>query len=72
MVLGGDSAKILYLLRQTCDAVDVNILTGGVSKDHIRLHLSYQINIAARGLVRRLKCCSTKKLLEEFCELRGW
>ena len=34
------------LIRQSCDALDVQILKGVVSKDHIHLHLSYQIGRA--------------------------
>ena len=29
------------LIQQTCNALDVQILKGVVSKDHIHLHLSY-------------------------------
>ena len=34
------------LLRQTCNALDVQILKGVVSKDHIHLHLSYPPSLA--------------------------
>jgi len=29
------------LIRQICDSLDVRILKGVVSKDHVHLHLSY-------------------------------
>lgn len=58
------------LLRQTCDSLDIRVLKGVVSKDHIHLHLSYRSNLSVSEMVRRLKGRSAKKLLEEFPELR--
>jgi|SRR5690606_41183397 len=58
------------LLRQTCDSLDVKILKGVVSKDHIHLHLSYPPKLSVSDLVRRLKGRSAKILLEEFPELK--
>jgi putative transposase len=58
------------LLRQTCDSLDVRILKGVVSKDHIHLHLSYPPKLSVSDLVRRLKGRSAKILLQEFSELR--
>jgi putative transposase len=58
------------LIRQTCDSLDVQILKGVVSKDHVHLHLSYPPKLSVSDLVRRLKGRSAKILLEEFGELR--
>ena len=58
------------LLRQTCDSLDVRILKGVVSKDHIHLHVGYGPSLSVSDLVRRLKGRSAKKLMEEFTELR--
>jgi putative transposase len=58
------------LLRQTCDSLDVQILKGVVSKDHIHLHVSYPPKLSVSDLIRRLKGRSAKILLEEFSELR--
>lgn len=70
-VLKGDvQLRCRDLLRQTCDVLDVHIIKGVVSKDHIHLHVSYPSNVAVSDLVRRLKGRSAKKLLEEFPELR--
>jgi putative transposase len=58
------------IIRQTCDSLDVQILKGVVSKDHVHLHLSYPPKLSVSDIVRRLKGRSAKMLLEEFGELR--
>jgi putative transposase len=58
------------LLRQSCDSLDVQILKGVVSKDHVHLHLSYAPKISISDIVKRLKGRSARILLEEFGELR--
>ena len=62
------------LLRQSCDSLDVQILKGVVSKDHVHLHLSYAPKISISDIVKRLKGRSARILLEEFGELskRYW
>lgn len=70
-VLQGDvQLRCRELLRQTCNALDVQILKGVVSKDHIHLHVSYPPSLSVSELVRRLKGRSAKLLMEEFSELR--
>ena len=58
------------LIRQSCDSLDVQILKGVVSKDHVHLHLSYTPKISVSEIVKRLKGRSARILLEEFGELR--
>ncbi len=70
-VLKGDiQLRCRDLLRQTSDSLDVQILKGVVSKDHVHLHVSYPSKLSVSDLVRRLKGRSAKMLLEEFGELR--
>ncbi len=55
-VLKGDiQLRCRDLLRQVCDSMDVRILKGVVSKDHVHLHLSYPPKISVSDLVKRLK-----------------
>ena len=70
MLKGDIQLRCRDLIRQTCDALDVRILKGVVSKDHIHLHLSYAPRLSVSELVKRLKGRSAKMLLEEFPELR--
>ena len=58
------------LIRQICDAMDVRILKGVVSKDHVHLHVSYPPKVSVSDLVKRLKGRSARLMLEEFVELK--
>ena len=70
-VLDGDiQIRCRDLLLKTCDSMDIQILKGVVSKDHIHLHVSYSSRLSISDLVRRLKGRSAKLLLDEFSELR--
>ena len=37
------------LIRQICDSMDVRILKGVVSKDHVHLHVSYPLSTESIG-----------------------
>jgi putative transposase len=70
-VLAGEiQLRCRDLIRQTCDAMDVRILKGVVSKDHIHLHLSYPPKVSVSELVKRIKGRSARLLLDEFTELK--
>jgi putative transposase len=70
-VLKGDvQLRCRDLLRQTCNALDIRILKGVVSSDHIHLHLSYPPKLSVSEIVRRLKGRSARKLLQEYPHLK--
>jgi putative transposase len=58
------------IIRQICDQNDVQIIRGVVSKDHIHLYISYPPKYSVSDLVKRFKGRSSKKLQEEFPQLR--
>ena len=58
------------LIRQICDAMDVRILKGVVSKDPVHLHVSYPPKVSVSDLVKRLKGRRARLMLEEFVELK--
>jgi putative transposase len=69
-VLRGEIAlRVRELVRQTCATLDVQILSGHVSADHVHLLVSVPPSIAVSDLVKRLKGRSSRKMLEEFGEL---
>jgi putative transposase len=69
-VLKGEvQVRCRELIRQTCDSLDVRVLKGVVSKDHIHLHVSYPAKLSVSDLVKRLKGRSAK-ILGEFNEVR--
>jgi len=57
------------LLRQTCDANEIEIIKGRVSKDHVHLYVSYPPKISVSEMMRRLKGRSSRKIQEEFPQL---
>lgn len=58
------------LIKQTCESLDIEIMKGVVSKDHIHLHISYIPKLSVSEIVKRIKGRSGKKLMEEFPEVR--
>lgn len=57
------------LIIQICDAEDVRILKGVVSKDHVHMHIEYPASQSVSELVRRLKGRTSRKLQQEFPHL---
>ena len=58
------------LIRQVCQGRDVVIVRGAVSPDHIHMLLSAPPHLAPAKLVQYIKGRSSRKLQEEFPELR--
>lgn len=58
------------LIRQVCDALDIRIIKGVVSSDHVHLHLSYPPKHSVSEIMRRIKGRSARKLLQEYPTLR--
>ena len=70
-VLTGDiKVRCRDLLMQICDAEDVRILKGVVSKDHVHMLIEYPPRTSLSDLVKRLKGRTSRRLQEEFPLLR--
>ncbi len=70
-VLRGDiQARCRELIIQVCDAEDVRILKGVVSKDHVHMLIEYPPRMAISDLVKRLKGRTSRLLQQEFPRLR--
>lgn len=70
-ILRGEIGKrVRELIRQTCASLEVYIVKGHVSKDHVHLLVSVPPHLAVSELVKRLKGRSSRLMLEEFGELR--
>ena len=59
------------MVIQICDAEDIRILKGVVSKDHIHMHIEYPAKLSISNLVKRLKGRSSRRLQDEFPELKN-
>lgn len=62
------------LLIQICDAEDIKILKGVVSKDHVHMHIEYPPSKAVSDILKRFKGRTSRILQQEFSELskRYW
>src|SRR4051812_29837560 len=70
-VLKGEIAtRVRELIRQTCATMEVYIVSGHVSSDHIHLLVSVPPYVAVSDLVQRLKGRSSRRMQEEFGELK--
>jgi len=57
------------IIRQVCDANDIQILKGRVSKNHIHLYVSYPPKLSVSEMVRLLKGRSSRLVQSEFPQL---
>lgn len=70
-VLQGDiKLRCRSLLIQICEAEDVQILKGVVSKDHVHMHIEYRPSRDISGLIKLMKGRTSRKLQIEFPELK--
>jgi putative transposase len=70
-VLNGDVAlRVRELVRQTCEAFEIHIIKGVVSKDHVHIFVSAPPTMAPSEIMRRIKGRTSSKLFEDFPHLR--
>ena len=70
-VLEGDiKQRCRTILIQICESEDVRILKGVVSKNHIHMHVEYRPSLSISDLVKKLKGRSSRKIQQEFPELK--
>jgi len=71
---GGIGLRVREIIRQQCNQLDVQIISGHVSVDHVHLLVSVPPTVAVSVLVQKLKGASSRKLLQEYTELskRYW
>ena len=65
-VLGGAvGRRVRDLIRLICASLDVEIVKGNISRDHVHLLVSVPPTLAVSRLVQRMKGLTSRKLLEE-------
>jgi putative transposase len=70
-VLQGDvGQRVRERVRQTCEAFEIRILKGVVSKDHVHILVSVPPELAPSEIMRRIKGRTSSKLFEEFPALK--
>jgi putative transposase len=62
--------RLRELVRQICDAKDIDIIKGAVSKDHVHLYISYPPHLSISDIVKSLKGRTSRKIQQEFPHLK--
>jgi putative transposase len=70
VLVGPIGVRLRDILRETCGELDVHILKGHVSKDHVHLLVSIPPRVTISRLVQKLRGKSAYKMLHEFAPLR--
>jgi len=69
-ILKGDiQTRTREIIIQICDAEDVKILSGVVSKDHIHIHIEYPPKLSISDFIKQCKGRSSRLIQKEFPEL---
>lgn len=70
-VLQGDiQVSCRNLLIQDCDSLEIEILKGVVSKDHVHMHIEYPAKLSISEILKQLKGRSSRLLQKEFPALK--
>ena len=70
MLVGELGERVRELVRQTCDAFEIRIVRGVVSKDHVHILVSAPPTLAPSEIMRRIKGRTSSKLFEEFPHIK--
>jgi putative transposase len=62
--------RLRELVRQTCATLEVYILSGHIAADHVHLLVSVPPQVSVSNLMQRIKGRSSRKMLQEYGELR--
>jgi len=66
-VMTGELARrVRELIRQICTEMDVEIIRGHVSRDHVHLLVSVPPHVSVSNLVKKVKGKSSWKIMNEF------
>ena len=69
-VLVGDlRLRVRQIIRQACDELDVQIVKGALSKDHVHMFIAVPPNRAISDVMRRIKGRSSRRIQQEFPDI---
>ena len=70
-VLRGEIAeRVRELVRETCQAFEIRIVKGVVSKDHVHILVSSPPTLVPSEIMRRIKGRSSSKLFEGYPHIK--
>lgn len=67
---GAVGLRLKELVQQTCAGLDVEILKGHISPDHVHLLVSVPPQVSVSELMQRIKGRSSRRMLDEFEPLK--
>jgi len=70
VLLGEAATRVRDLIRELCGGLDVKIMKGHVSKDHVHLLVSVPPQVAISKLMQRLKGKTAYKVMQEFPHIK--
>lgn len=70
LITGKIASRLKVLLMQGCSANNITIIKGNIQPDHVHLLISATPSLSIAQIMQYLKGRSSKKLQEEFPELR--
>ena len=62
--------RVRVWVRQVCETLEIRIVKGVASKDHVHILVSAPPMMAPSEIMRRLKGNTSSRLLEEFSHLK--
>jgi putative transposase len=70
-VLVGDvGERVREFVKQTCEAFEIRIIKGVVSRDHVHILASCPPTMVPSEIMRRIKGRTSRKLFEEFPNIK--
>ena len=70
LLKGNLASRLRELIRQGCEARNITIVSGNITKDHIHLLISCPPTMSPSKIIQYLKGRSSKLLQDEFPELK--
>jgi putative transposase len=70
ILIGDVGQRVKELVKQTCEAFEIEILKGVVSKDHVHIMVSAPPEMAPSEVMRRIKGRVATKLFEEYPHIK--
>lgn len=58
------------LIRQSCKSMDITIIKGAISKDHVHILISCPPSLSISKIVQQIKGKSSRVLLQEYKDLK--
>ena len=70
LLVGDVALRVRDLAKQTCEMLEIQILRGVVSKDHVHMLVSASPTISPSEIMRRIKGRTSSKIFEEFPKIK--